>query len=165
MHARVCRATACSTERSRPALGPQRCSQSINHSVMQDAILPTPQYSTMSVSTRLSVSSRLYASTWKISTLPTNDCRRGRVASSAASAPTLSHSKKVTSRASVRSCRPSHLTDTPHLSDWAISVSSYDSYHPPPSLMTSSACRPPLLRLERITRTLVESSSSMPCSE
>lgn len=49
MHTRVCRATACCTERSRPVLGPytllcmhmQSINQSISsQSIMQDAILP-----------------------------------------------------------------------------------------------------------------------------
>ena len=129
------------------------CSQSINPSItlslMQDAILPSPQFCSSSSSNsersiKHLVSSRLACD----QELDSIDCqqiinrRRGRVASSAAPSPTLSHHQNC--RSSVRSCRPSHLTDTPHLFDWAISVSSYDSYHPPPSLMTSSACRPPL---------------------
>ena len=127
----------------------QSISQSINHSVTHARCNPSqsPVLCSSSSSERSIkhlVSSRLACD----QELDSIDCqqiinrRRGRVASSAAPSPTLSHHQNC--RSSVRSCRPSHLTDTPHLFDWAISVSSYDSYHPPPSLMTSSACRPPL---------------------
>lgn len=84
--------------------------------------------------------------------------RRGRVPSSAARRPlsTLCHHEKVTSRASVRSCRPSHLTDTPHLSDWAY-IRLILRFLPPSTQSHDLVCMPPAVvaTRARITRTLL----------
>lgn len=83
--------------------------------------------------------------------------RRGRVASSAAPSRTLSHTQrqqKVTSRASVRSCRPSHLTDTLHLSDWAY-IRLILRFLPPSTQSHDLVCMPSAVvaTRARITRT------------
>lgn len=69
---------------------------------------------------------------------------------------TLCHREKVTSRASVRSCRPSHLTDTPHLSDWAY-IRLILRFLPPSTQSHDLVCMPPAVAATRarITRTLL----------
>jgi hypothetical protein len=89
----ICRATACCTERSRPALGPQMQSinQSINQLISHARCNPSQSPVIVSASTRSSISSRLVSPRMRpknTPSLPANNCRRGRVASSAAPSPT-----------------------------------------------------------------------------
>lgn len=83
-------------------------------------------------------------------------CSQHPLSSTFSAAPSATHREKVTSRASVRSCRPSHLTDTPHLSDWAY-IRLILRFLPPSTQSHDLVCMPPAVGATRarITRTLL----------